>query len=183
MPVRNFASLEFHVKAYIHARPTCHLKQLYSVCGLGMWTRPQGHPQPQFQAHHKAFFEQHSSLLQYPEMLWGSETLTVIPREAKSLITEHQISDILFLPGNESQEEGLGVNIIPRLPSWISSDSRYRGWLQHVLVHTRGKVTFVADRFCNIIQFPIQNVYHNKHHISLSVCLSPRAWEACSQDI
>ena len=37
---------------------------------------------------------------------------------------------------------------LPRSFSWISSDSRYRGWLQQELLQTKGNVTFVADLCC-----------------------------------
>lgn len=36
--------------------------------------------------------------------------------------------------------------LAPRAFSAMSSDSRYNGWLQQVFVHTRGNVTFVAER-------------------------------------
>lgn len=40
---------------------------------------------------------------------------------------------------------------IPRAFSGISSDSLWSGWLQQVLVHTKGNVTLVADRCCMYI--------------------------------
>jgi hypothetical protein len=135
---------EQRARFYARVRPTFHQMEPCKASFRVEWIGQPVIPQPVFPVHQIV-----SAVLHFWHLNQNKRLRPVFSKVEATAWMVH------LMVWNSSVHSSGQINV-PSLFSSISSDSRYRGWLQQVFVQTSGNVTFVVDLCCK--KFNIRNL-------------------------